>query len=74
MNEERRDPIMPSIDPENEPSDSNPVPQSPTDPKRRTDGGEPASARDRERAGVPGLLPGGLPWSGEDGERDAERE
>lgn len=37
MTSAERDPIVPSLDPENEPTDANPVPVSPTDPKRRPD-------------------------------------
>jgi hypothetical protein len=75
MNEERRDPILPRLDPENEPSDSNPVPESPTAPNRRTSGGDgqPASATVRERTGVPGVLPGGLPWAGEADRQEGAR-
>jgi hypothetical protein len=36
MNTHHNDPLMPPIDQGDEPTDANPVPLSPTDPKRRT--------------------------------------
>lgn len=65
MNDPRNTtPGMGPLDPDNEPTDANPVPLSPTDPKRRTGTGEQTPAdmdRGPRLAAVPsgGALAGG---------------
>ena len=50
MNEQRNKPLMPPADPDSEPTDANPVPLSPTDPKRRTSAGDTPPAGDTTQA------------------------
>ena len=67
MNNSGNDPIQSPSGLDNEPTDSNPVPLSPTDPRHRTDAGDTPTGEDATDERSPGLgavLPRILPKSG----------
>jgi hypothetical protein len=60
MNDRSSEPILPPADPDTEPSDANPVPLSPTDPRRRTEAAPchpDAALRPMNAGAVPVVVP-----------------
>ena len=64
MNEQRNESLLPPADPDSEPTDANPVPLSPTDPKRRTSAGDTPPAGDTTLKNAP-FVP--IPATGQTG-------